>query len=105
MTERASLTFTFTFPRQVDQKSPRKPPQDGIVEVEWPVRCAYDDDVVCVRCFQAVHFLHEFGDNTTMHEPPSRVAGGRTGTEEGIDLVDENDARGQPSSEREHGAD
>ena len=95
MTKR--LTFTLTFARQVNQKSSRKPPQDGVIEVKWSVRCTYNDDVVCVGCLQAVHFLHEFGDDTTMHETTSRVAGGRASAEEGIDLVDENNARGQPS--------
>ena len=96
-------TFALLLAWQVHEEAARQTAENRIIEVERSIGRTDDDHVALFVRLQSVHLLHELGDDPTVREGVTGFPG-QTCAEQGIELVNEDDARRQPPGKREHGA-
>ena len=99
-----SHTFPLLYAGEVDKQPSRESPEDSIIQVERPVGSANDHDIIVLPRLEAVHLLHELGDNAAMRDGSPGLPGSHPGTEERVNFIDEDNTRREPPGKREHRA-
>ena len=96
-------TFALLLAWQVHEEAARQTAENRIIEVKGSIGRTDDDHVALLGRLEAVHLLHELGNDPTVRKRVTGLAR-EARAKERVELVDEDDARRQPPCKREHGA-